>query len=235
MLTVFDIRAKIISMEVLPFDKNFIKLRIVSDVILKSEFKHKGKETPRDQEDKITGTNMKELHINLAEATNYLIQLFYQTNKKFSCTRTKLGKLLSILAFTYALHGEIAFDQAIVKYNTCGTTIDGLASYADRDVYIQLKYEDQIEKVTETLDELQVIPEKHTNISSLSNETKEKILDVFCAFGSFPAFDLGQNINQIIQENGVTEPDGKINLQKIYQLDKDCFEGRCNELVDYLF
>ena len=36
------------------------------------------------------------------DIVDYLISLFYKTNKKYSCSRTKIGKLLSILEFKYA-------------------------------------------------------------------------------------------------------------------------------------
>lgn len=40
------------------------------------------------------GNEMKNINVSLKSAANYFIQLFYKTGCKYSCTQTKIGKLL---------------------------------------------------------------------------------------------------------------------------------------------
>jgi hypothetical protein len=60
---------------------------------------------------------MEKMHANLRECMNYLIQLFYKTDKRYSCTRSKISKLLSILAFKYAVYSIQLFDEKIFRYS----------------------------------------------------------------------------------------------------------------------
>lgn len=72
-------------------------------------------------------SKMQNSNLRLKEITYYLIQQFYKTGEKYSCTQTKLGKLLSILAFKYARNGQKLFDTPIYKYPPrCGTLIKAL-------------------------------------------------------------------------------------------------------------
>ena len=248
-LTTFDINARIKLLKFPSRNKQNIRLRVFCDIIINNP-KKENKKINKDLNDfkkgkklkkiKILGIEgcMDQLHINLAEATNYLVQQFYKTQQKFSCTRTKLGKMLSIIAFRYARNGKVAFDELIYRYNDCGTTIDGLAAYADRDVYIQLIYYDDNKKITQTydddLDVSQNIPDKYKTISSLKETDKEIIKEVFYEFGAYSAKKLGEYINVIIEEN-VVESDGKIDLKQIHNMDKSRFENCTNALIDYLF
>ena len=78
-------------------------------------------------------TKMIELNANLKDVTSCLIRMFYQTDKKYSCTQTKLGKMLSILAFRYAINGEKLFNESIYRYPpNCGTLIKALTFIKSR-------------------------------------------------------------------------------------------------------
>ena len=82
---------------------------------------------------------MTELHADLKEIANYFIELFKATGSKYSCSRTKLSKLISIVAFVYAKKDEKLFDEKIYKYKTdsvdefCGTGIQELIFLIGRD------------------------------------------------------------------------------------------------------
>lgn len=218
MLTIFDINARI------ELDRS---LSNAGDLDKDIEKRKSGK-----------WENMEEKNINLSEAINYLVQLFYATGQKYSCTRPKLGKLLSIVAFRYARRGEKAFRENVCKYNGCGTIVDNLAAYTEREIYMQLEYKDTDNRISETINEqcdLGEVPEKYRTISNLKDDEKETIKDVFCEFGAYSASTLGQYINVIIQKDNVINSNGEVELCEIEKLDKNCFSDENNALIDYLF
>lgn len=175
---------------------------------------------------------MNELHINLKEAALYLIGLFNATGQAYSCSRTKIGKLLSILAFVYARRGIQIFDETIYKYDGCGTTIPELASFVYRDVYIKLNYEDMRSPVNIEIDSSNLeYNEEVLNLTVISD-----IRVVFNRFGAYTAFDLGKCINPIVNFENVTEDD-VINLSVIEKLSINDFEyvTEDKELIEFLY
>ena len=179
--------------------------------------------------------NLVEIHVNLRESANYLIQLFYQTKKRYSCTRTKVGKLLSIVAFVYAKSGKKLFDEAIFKYDNCGTSINELKVYIDRDVYIQYQYEDDCQYINSEFLHHEDIIEKHKDIDSVDDTLKKVIEDVFRNFGAFSAYDLGQCINPIVNLPQMVNEKGEIQLHIIPTIDFELFaEGVLNEKNSFL-
>lgn len=188
----------------------------------------------------LTNKNMNELNVSLLEAANYLIQLFYQTDKKYSCTRTKVGKLLSIVAFVYAKKGEKLFAETIYRFDTCGTAINELKFFVDRDVYIQYQYCDDCKYIHDELKHSEDVLEKHKKIDTIDNELKIVIEDVFRRFGSFPAYDLGQCINPIVNLPQMTNENNEIQLNKIQSIKLSDFSDNVlseknDSLVKYLF
>ncbi len=179
---------------------------------------------------------MTELHTNLKEITNYLIQCFYATGQVYSCSRTKLGKLLSIVAFLYALDDVELFDETIYRYDGCGTAIDELKSYVDRDIYIQLKYEDDGEFISTAFDEQKIPTDKYTQTESITPELRNRIEMVFRNFGAYTAYDLGQCINHIVNYPDVTKDD-EVDISVLHTLSRDKFEDKKDyiDLVDFLY
>ncbi len=179
---------------------------------------------------------MTELHVSLKEITNYLIQLFYATEQKYSCSRTKLGKLLSIVAFLYALKNVELFDETIYRYDGCGTAINELKSYVDRDIYIQLQYEDDGKIISTSFDEQKIPTDKYTQTESLTQDIKKQIELVFRHFGSYKASDLGQCINHIVNYPGVTKED-EVDISVLSTLSRDTFKNTKDyiDLVDFMY
>lgn len=187
---------------------------------------------------------MEDLHTDLKEAINYLVQFFYKTGQVFSCSRTKIGKLLSIVAFLYARRGKKLFDQCICKYSqNCGTTITDLAFYVDRDIYIQYNgYDDGKKTIDSNLINNNItVPEQYINVDSISDDVKFSIKNVFLSFGAYSAIDLGNCINPIILYEGITQENGDIDLIKIYHLSKEDLLAQYNDnsidktLINYIF
>lgn len=197
---------------------------------------------PHSEKDYIHAKNerMKKKNINLKHLTNYLIQLFYKTGQKYTCTQTKIGKLLSIISFNYARKGELLFEEAIYKYNECGTAINELKLLVpDREIYIQSSYADSQHIIEEQFKDELFDPfddslKKYAETGDVSADLKIVIEDVFRKFGAFSPRDIGQLINVVVECDGVTNLDGSINLDRISKIDKSYFK-QSNILVDYLF
>jgi len=179
---------------------------------------------------------MKSAHANLRGCANYLIQLFYKTDKRYSCTRSKIGKLLSILAFKYACKGIKLFEETIDRWPNCGTFIKETRFLVPVDVYVR-----DIDAVNPDgkkmiagveLNHNACIPEFHQNISGLLPNLKRDIEDVFFYFGAYSQVDLSDELNPIVEYGRVCRPDGSVDLNEIAHLDKNLFP---NNVVEYIF
>ena len=187
---------------------------------------------------RVNSEKMVSLNIDLAKATNYFIQLFYKTNQKYSCTRTKVGKLLSIVAFTYACDGKLAFDETIYKYDNCGTAIrEIMLRFNDREIYSQCKYRDDAKKISEKLNEKVKIPDEYKDITDLDDDIKQKIEATFREFGAYTPAMLGECLNPLVNYNGIANDKNEINLSKFESLNYSDFSD-CdisdNTLIKFL-
>lgn len=173
----------------------------------------------------------------LRDCANYLILLFYKTNKRYSCTRTKIGKLLSILAFKYARINHRVFWDKIYKYPGCGTYIENLEGICQRDVYFQLYYEDDNKEIPlEEIDKNIIAPMEDKDFTCISSWVRMDIEDVFHKFGAYSQERLGECLNPIVEYEGICESDGSINLNKIAELKSgDINKMSSNEAMDYIF
>lgn len=168
------------------------------------------------------------------ECANYLIQFFYKTDKRYSCTRTKIGKLLSIVAFKYAIkYDENIFPWDIYRYPECGTLIASVQHYVDRDVYFAYPYVNSKKSISRNeLNENADIPNRYKEVSNISPRLKKDIEDVFFTFGAYSQVDLSEELNPIVEYKGICRPDGSIDLEAIASLDKNQFPD--NKVVEYI-
>jgi len=169
------------------------------------------------------------------ECANYLIQFFYKTNKRYSCTRTKIGKLLSILAFKYAVKYDenIIFPWEIYRYPGCGTLIAGLQYYVDRDAYFAYPYDNSKKRISRNeLNENVDIPDRYKDVSNLDPKLKEEIENVFFTFGAYSQVDLGEELNPIVEHEGICHAD-IVDLEAVACLDKNQFPD--NKVVEFIF
>ncbi len=181
---------------------------------------------------------MTNLNINLEQATNYLIQLFYQTNVKYSCTRTKIGKMLSIVAFKYACEEKLAFNETIYKYDSCGTAIkDVMLRFKDPDIYPTYLNADDQKKVRVKFNKKAPIPQSFSEIDQLSDDTKKTIESVFLSFAAFSPKKLGECLNPIVNLEGIADNDGRINVSKVGKIKLSDFnaEENGNPVLKFLF
>ena len=163
--------------------------------------------------------NMELLNIDLFKAADFLIGLFYKSGCRYTCTRTKIGKLLSIVAFTYAAE---AFSDEIYKYADCGTTFLRLQKY-DREIY-QVSMNPQNDDVHFTYEffandssSSDIVPTQY-QVTDLPNEFKNRVIQVFLRFGKTSATDLGELINEILPQISSDLRQEVVDLLKISKL-----------------
>ena len=187
---------------------------------------------------------MEKKHLDLKVATNYLIQLFYQTNRMYSCTRIKIGKILAIISFKYARQGIILFDESVFKYDNSGSVINGLAMLVDRDVYLSYEYFDikEISNIPAKVDFLKqrefevFVPEKYKKNDGIHDDVKECIKEVFKCFGGYSSQLIGYFMNDLVCLPGVVDIDGSVDLEKIYKLPDFVVKNmKHNKLINYVF
>lgn len=186
-----------------------------------------------------TERNFKMIKLNrdLCQITNYFIYLYFATDKKYHCTRTKLSKLVSILAFIYARDGVELFENKIYKYDKCGTIIQEIKMLYDMVMYENVRSENTKNLIKEPIIHSDNIPKKYLDFDDLTDDIKCRIEDVFRHFGSYSPFALGQCLNQIVDYPDIIKEDKSFDLLMFSNLKKDDFinisENR--ELIDYLF
>ncbi len=178
---------------------------------------------------------MRELHTDLRTTTNYLIQFFYATGQVYSCSRTKLGKLLSIVAFIYAQKDIKLFDESIYRYNGCGTAIKELNSFTDTEIYVPFSYSDNGEFITGKTENI-ISDEIELEYKDVPEQLKNTVKEVFQHFGSFSPSMLGMCINPIVDGLEYSE-NGEINLSDFQKLKRTDFDNVENnlELIEFLF
>lgn len=180
---------------------------------------------------------MEKLNVNLKQSANYLIQLFFKTGKKYSCTRTKIGKLLSIVAFEYALDGKQVFNETIYKYEEdCGTAIQEIMNYFDKDIYIQYIDLDNQQYISDDFNE-NLMQIEYADYNTLDISVRNVIENVFRTFGSYSSSQLAKCINPIVNQANITDANGEINIQEISNIKYDSLKLNKNDdvsLIKYL-
>lgn len=185
----------------------------------------------------IRGNGMEEMNVNLIHAANYLIQMFFKTGKKYSCTRTKIGKMLTLVAFGYAQDNKQLFSEPIYKYDGCGTAIRKIMDTYDRDIYVQCGDNDNQKCIDDKFND-EFIDLNYDDYATLDDDVKKRIEEVFRKFGAYSSSRLGECITLIINCPGVTEADGTINLSKICGLKRSDIQNKPSEtitVINYLF
>lgn len=177
---------------------------------------------------------MENLNVNLKQLMNYFVQLFYKTGKRYSCARSKLGKLLTVTSFVYARKGYVLFDEDIYKYDDCGTYIEELVAYVNREAYFVSKYYDCKDYIDVDIDEEAYVPFRYLDVSDIDEDVKNIMMDVFRTFGAYSAYELGMQIVPFIKLDGVVNSGNIVDLETIAQLNIYDLIGEDNELRKFL-
>ena len=176
--------------------------------------------------------DLEPLYVNLKDTAYYLISLFYKTGQKYSCTSTKIGKLISILAFQYALDGKKLLDEEIYKYGGCGTLIEKL-SFLPKDIYrpVGMNYIYDKRYIDDVVDDSLMVHSFYRDFKDIPFDVRLRAEEVFRTFGAYSHMDLGKLLNPIVDRT-VDEKTDIIVLSKmplaISQMSED------NEIVRFL-
>jgi len=175
-------------------------------------------------------------YANISACANYLIRFFFKTDKKYSCTRTKIEKLLSILAFRYASKGITLFDGSIY-WDRSTTVMRELVLFYTFDIYDQKRTmadENKIIAPHELKEENDVdIPDVYMVRAIISDEVTKDIEVLFYNFGAYSSYDLTMLLKPIVEYEGVCRADSSIDLEAIARLDKNQFPD--NKVVEFIF
>lgn len=174
---------------------------------------------------------LENLNTSLEDLCCLLVPLFYKTGCKYSCSRTKIGNLLSILAFKYVIDGKKLFNETIYKYDNCGTAITEIIDMLETDEYSVYLYQDDKEYISDELLISAILPERWQRIPQLSFEIMRDTLEVFRVFGAYSKSDLSEILNPI-SEKATNVSYGKIELSKIPSIIDEIDQN--NVLVKYL-
>ena len=207
--------------------KKIRRIRLVEEVI---------DEAGNVLNERILNEELRMDYANISACANYLIQFFYKTDKKYSCTRTKIEKLLSILAFRYASKGITLFDDPIY-WDKSTPVMRELVVFYTFDIYDQnrpMADENKVIAPDELKGENDVdIPDSYVVRAIIPDEVIKDIEDLFYNFGAYSSYDLTMLLKPIVNYEGVCRPDNSIDLEAIAHLDKNQFLD--NKVVEFIF
>jgi hypothetical protein len=170
---------------------------------------------------------------NLLECANYLIHLYNRTGHKYELTRTKIGKLLSILAFRYAREKIKLFQCSIFKWPNSGTIIRELNQYTNIYSYYVGLCQPEIKVISKKeLKKRADLTKSFQEYPNLSDKVKKDIEEVFLNFAAYPSYELSKLLNPIVEHEGVCHGD-IVDLEAIAQLDLKKFPD--NKVLNYIF
>lgn len=131
--------------------------------------------------------------VEILDAANYLIQLYYKTGEKYQVTRTKIEKLLAIAALTEMRENRELFSEKI-KINHCGVGYPKLIGFIPSDIIDGTKEPTDKTISTDDINESINPPIIYHSIDSV--QENESIIDllksVFLSFGAQDALVLGK-------------------------------------------
>lgn len=177
---------------------------------------------------------MENLNYDLKQITYEFIKLFYKTDKKYSCTQTKLGKLISILMFLYARNNKLLIFSKVYKYLDCGTFIKDL-NFIPSTIYfrnLDIPDPDGVFVIYDAIKEDTFIPNQYKKFGVLPIILEKDIREVFRRFGAYSTSNLSEYLNPIV-DIIVLEDSNELDLDIIKNLDKEKFKG--NPIAEFIF
>lgn len=134
--------------------------------------------------------------VNVVDAANYIVQLFFKTEQKYNCTQTKLEKLLSIANMICMKNNDILFDSEII-IKPCGVGISKMPIQFFGDIVIGSVEETDSPIEWCEIKESLLCPLRYTSEeeNKLTDDEKRLLTDVFLQFGNCRALSLGLHID----------------------------------------
>lgn len=168
----------------------------------------------------------------------YLISLYYKTNKKYKCYRTKLNRLLII----YKLCGmkyNVSCLEGIYTINAptkhIGLWFRPIASFTFREIYWEFnEKEEDKQEIIDQFNESAPIPNIYRLESlKISENTKELLEMIFRKFGNYTINDLANMIDEIIIKIPITTNNNEYKID-ILNYDKFLSNNIDNEVFEFI-
>ncbi|MDE6724706.1 MAG: hypothetical protein K2J79_03785, partial [Ruminiclostridium sp.] len=187
------------------------------------------------------------------DVANYLIQEYWRhriEGLKITCTRTKIGKLLTIIQIlSIKCRRELAFDDTIVT-ETCGTSVPILSiqrypydiwelntdevektAFSKKPVFFEQNSRLDLNKA-EKVDK--PLPKLYETRENIDESLKQIIEDVFEEYGAYDSYEIGKFINEFKEKICVNEIVDQNEVVKwLDEIERQPIEN--NELIMFIY
>lgn len=172
---------------------------------------------------------------------SYLISLFYETDCKYYCYRTKINRLLVIYKLCVLKYNKDVLNDNFFITDQ-GMWFSGLVSYIDRDEYLKKCVEEDNKPINDEFKYSLYTPVYRYNFNCEISEQSKILLEmIFRKFGNYNRVDLEnqlQQIKEIMPKMKVIDGNPVYHLRKehfvrfIYNLDSDLYKD--NEVLRFI-
>lgn len=169
-------------------------------------------------------------NIDIFDAAKYMVCLYYKADKLYTCSRTKIEKLLAIADLIFIKHAKRLFPQLPIYINSCGIGYRVLSTNSflfPIDNIISGECQKEFaDNITIKLNAEQVVPQIYE--IEFPEENARKVLEgVFCHFGAYTAKLIGSTIDDFKEQ---LQYDGSISDMVNIEKAKDFF-SQGNEVL----
>lgn len=172
---------------------------------------------------------------------SYLISLFYKTDCKYYCYRTKINRLLVIYKLcTLKYNKDVLTNNFFITDQ--GMCFSGLVSYIDKDEYLKDCVMEDNKPINDEFKDSFYTPVYRYNFNCEISEQSKILLEmIFRKFGNYNRVDLEnqlQQIQKIMPKTKVIDVNPVYHLKKehfvrfIYNLDSDLYKD--NEVLKFI-
>ena len=139
------------------------------------------------------------LNYDSKDLVNYLISLFYRTNKEYDCTKYKLTRLLIIAALVTSYNGKQLINDALICNKDATIYMFDTLFWLEREIYLNSYHKT---KNSEILDS-EISPTDESvpifyRCNELDNDVKVLLYDVFKHFAAYSRDDLAGYLDEIL-------------------------------------
>lgn len=183
---------------------------------------NKGKSSYYNDEMIRTGRTM----LNLQNAAKYMVQFYYFTEEKYSCTNAKIEKLLSIASLIEMKFGNQLFIEAIYNKN-CGIGFPQLGETLLADM-TSGTYTCET-RINDTINPNLSCPAYYITDIQLNENEKNLFTNVFREFGAYDSKKLGKVIDQFKDEILIFNNDNQMTVD--FKKTQDFFNDKTKKEI----
>lgn len=150
---------------------------------------------------------------NLLDCAYFIISLYYLTDKKYMCTRTKVEKLLAIADLIAIYYFKNSLFEEKICSNDCGIGFPVLSRYLPSEIIMatdeRCKYSDEPINFNYDYDKSK-IPDLYSQRPLPCERTRGLLINVFRRFGSYSPVTIGKAIDSF-KEKIISKTDREYN------------------------